>query len=114
MNDRALVEAVAAENAAFDFGDNAVDAGRGEHRIDDAEGGLRVGEVAGEVVGGVDGGEGAIADVCADGNVLRIGRANDQVGLGIRWHADVLGWDGTKYSRGKRRLSLSRSGVEAE
>ena len=44
VDDRAFVKAVAAEDAAFAFGDDAVDAGRGEHCAEDADRGLRDGE----------------------------------------------------------------------
>ncbi len=55
VDDGALVEAVAAEDAAVAFGDDAVDAGCGEEHGDDAGGYISVGEVAGKTVSGVDG-----------------------------------------------------------
>ena len=99
VDDGALVEAVAAENAAFALGYDAVEAGRGEHRIDGTESGFRVGEITRKIVRGVNGSKGAVADVTTDGNVLWSSWANKDLGVGTRRHIDVLVWGGTKYSR---------------
>src|SRR5207248_5282459 len=81
----ALVEAVAAEDAAVVFGEDAVEAGRGEHHGHDADGSFRRGEVAGEAVAPIDGGEGVVANAAAGGCVIGGGGAEDQV----RWrHED--------------------------
>src|SRR5579863_5111908 len=108
VNNGALVEAVAAENLAVGFpphrrrpvagdpgfGNDAIEIGSCEASADDAAGHLENGYVAGEVVGGVDGGEGAEANVGADGNVLRSGGPDDEVGLGSRGHGRVLDGSG--------------------
>jgi hypothetical protein len=90
VNDGAFVKAVAAEDAAVGFGDYAVDVGRGEERADCTGGCFRMREVAGKIVRSADGGEGAVANISADGNVVSSGGANDHVGLGNRGHRDVL------------------------
>src|SRR6185312_5856123 len=76
VDDGALVDAVAAENAVVVFSDDAVEAGGGEEHAHEADGEFGAGEVGREVVRGADGGEGVEADLAGGGGVGERGGAD--------------------------------------
>ena len=88
-NHGAFVEGIAADDAAFDLGYDAVEVRSREQAGGHADGVPGRGEVAGEAMGGVEGGEGVVADLSADGRVFGCGAANDDFRLWVGWHAFV-------------------------
>jgi hypothetical protein len=78
-DDRALIETVAAHDAAVDLRHDAVKAGMAEHEIHDAESNFRTRKVAGKIMFGVDGGECAVADSAAGSGVRERSLADGDV-----------------------------------
>ncbi len=75
-DDGTLVEAIAADDAALVFGDDAVKIPVGKHHREHASGIIGRGKIAGESVGRIDCGKSGIADWAAGGSVLWEGWAN--------------------------------------
>ena len=88
-DDGALIEHIAADDAAIDLGDDRVEAGSRKHICEQADGGLRAGQIGGEIVRRVEGGEGLVADLAAGGAVLGRGWTDAHFRLGFRWHGGV-------------------------
>ena len=80
-----LVEAIAADEAASALCHHAIEVGVGEHHAEHVGGYFDAGKIAGETVGGVDGGEGAVADLPAGGGVFGCSGPNYYFRLSLRW-----------------------------
>ena len=78
-NHGAFVEAVAANDPAIVFGNDAVEAGARKPHGKHTDGSFRVGKIAGKAVGRTDRGEGFETDLSGDEAVLRCGGPNYDV-----------------------------------
>ena len=78
-NHGTFIEAVAADDPAVVFGDDAIEAGVRKHHGEHASSSVRVGKIAGKTVGRADRGEGVEANLPGDEAVFRFGGPNCNV-----------------------------------
>jgi len=78
VDDGAFVEAIRTENPLLQFSDNAVEAGSAEEIADEPESLFRAGEVAREIVRGVDACKGVVANPGAVGDILGCGATSGE------------------------------------
>src|SRR3954452_11552078 len=105
VNDRTLIEDIAADDPAVVFRHYAIQAGAGEHPGEQTCASLGSGKIAGKVVSRIDGGKGLVADVATDGRVL--GRGDTHHDTGSETSSDVSSSTGMDIRRHNYEPPLS-------
>src|SRR5262249_25346847 len=85
-DERALVHAIAAHDAAFALCNDTVETGCGKEHREQADRGLRSGQVTRKTVLAADRGESVVANFAASGGVGRSGETDGNLCFGCGWH----------------------------